>query len=807
MQFNHLRRTLAASALALSGLTSYAQAYDWILPPSTRIHFNPSSLTVAGSFAVTSLPAGSGIASCHPGPGAVYDELKFPTVVSDETGTGMAFINYCGIYNTSGSSIASSTPTYQNVFAVPGVCKRYYSIQWETSASRPTSNSLVLHKLDATNPASITEIGTGTNVIYDGYEHFGMNVAAAPLAANETRKIYITDDVQLKSVTIARDGSIGAVATLATLPDRADNRLAMEVSPDGQKVLIGFYNYIMVYDVATGSLTKLGTFGVNTVISGMEYVPYPGGDRIYISYHTAGGATGLDYVLLSAPTVLNTALGSMGSMTASGFGFSEIELGANGLLYATYHPGYGTGDILSGSVGTLCSIEPTLGNVNVVMNGAAAVNVTTLINRYGYIIQRQIDGENYNKTNYSTAVANFDVAGISSSMAGPYPDLYLCNNKLPINSTITGYHSGYTVTVEVGLATYIPGPGWKFATLATQPSPNSYTVSSISLTHTSDISSHLSFLSTYTGAVKVTVTPIGDCGAGTSLSKVYNVKGNTATYTDYKALTYLSGGTFPSKSLMTTVPIPDRTFITTSPAAFRTDVNSAIGWNTPYTTNGIGDITTDGDYTCKVYEVNSVTGLRQRISGVDAPDIITASITGAATGGQLDFFDNTLEFSAAGGPFYYDAAAGHTGEGWFREYYKWAYSNSKLAEYSAKHYCVEVTVTTSTGCVDVKKSYFRVAARGTTDGYKDRTLKPGAALDVSEVNVYPNPAKDQFQVNLPFETKAAKIVLRDMLGRTVLAQDNILSGFSFDISQLTAGTYIYQVVADGIITQGKLVKQ
>lgn len=799
-------KILATVAFSFGCVNSFAQANHWILPSGAKLNFSSGT-----SVAVTAIPTGSDLAGCT-------SFASQTCVMTDKDGNGPAFINDCGTYNLTGTRI--STGGYKNVFSIPGICKRYFSIVWGNVMGTPSYNRLMLQQLDASNSTAITSLSTSI-LISDGTMHQGTAVAIAPLSADGSRKVYIADNYSLKSITIDSNGSYSSIGTEAALPALVDDRTPMEVSPDGKKIVMVHQNFsASVYDITSKTFSTLGSFPTRTVISGLEYVPYAGGDRIYMSYHTSGGTAGIGYVTLAAPSVLINGLTSIpGSTAGYGYGYTEIERGRDGKLYFAYHPNYALGYITIGDIGKLYSMDPANGVVNAVNIGVTQVNVNTLTSNWGYFIQSQIDGENYNAANYylepSLNVAN------ATSTPTVLADLYICNGTLPINTTIKGLHTGYTVTVVTGSAQYFYENGqWIFLySLATQPTPNSYTVTNSSENHTTDLLSNIPFLSSYTGDIYVTVKANG-CGGSATTGMIFRLKGATNTFADFKAVKY-NGGLKTAKAIQTTLPItsPMPVGSTNAVSDLQNAVDAITGWCTANTTMGIRDINTNtigGSYTCRVYEakdstyfdpasgINVTIAKRQNIGGIDAPDIYRTTFPGAASGAVIDFNNSTVTFDGTKPPYYVDASNGFTDFDWFREYYKWAYDNNQLTAYSAKQYCVEVTVVTSTGCSETKKSFFRIANNGLKNGSGARMAQ---GETISEVKLYPNPAKNEVRIELPSDIISAKVVLMDMLGREVLIQNNITSNSSFNISHLPAGTYLYQVNTDGVLTHGKLVKQ
>ena len=74
-----------------------------------------------------------------------------------------------------------------------------------------------------------------------------------------------------------------------------------------------------------------------------------------------------------------------------------------------------------------------------------------------------------------------------------------------------------------------------------------------------------------------------------------------------------------------------------------------------------------------------------------------------------------------------------------------------------------------------------------------------------ELNMYPNPVKDQLTIQSDEMLDVLQII--DLNGKVVLTQENVMSGTSFNIGELTSG--IYQIVAEraGVRQMHKIVKQ
>jgi hypothetical protein len=832
-----LTRIFALAGLICATGTQLAQgqANDWIIPPNKHMHF-----TDCCNF-LSTLPGSSAISPCGAGSGYEWDQ--YAGVVSDPNGNGMAFVNHCGIYDpNTGASIGGGASPYS--FAIPGLCNQYYSLTWNTvGVGGFRHQELFFRKLDASSPSAIIEVSATS-----GYSNSNITpIAIAPLAEDGSRNIYISNDLfQLVSINVASNGSIGSPVVLATLPVGIWD---MEVSPNGRKIVINHANYVTLYDLTTNTETALGgTFPSTTRFSGIEYVPGTGsGDRVYLSYHQMASALsfaveGLGYVNLSAPNVLNDALTGMpGTLSKSGFGFTDIERGKNGYLYFAYHSGWASHWLLNGTSGTMYSTYPDVPSYFVPVSPSTSVSAIDQ-NNAGFIIQKQIDGEDYRS--FTLPVPTFTVNGQSQTPTS-IPTITLCDNDLlQLFITVNGYYSAGEITIEKGIITGTTFDPAGMGSYGAGPIPGGQTHQTIGLG-----GAFASFLAGYTGGLRITYRAFNGCGNQAS-SQVINLQ-RASTQADYLAITNPGNNFKGTKLLQKTLPINtpmpavSLTPANTALARFKDAVAPTVGWFGA-SSAGVTNIITNGAYTLKVYEAMikldtvplpgggtrvDTLGVRRVISVIDpvtqvvtnypAPDICESSSTGpiAIPGATVNFNDLSLEFADpalnpnADPRYFYDITIGNQDgyTDYFKKYYAYAKSQgpAALADFSNKLWCVEFTVNTTSGCTVKNISYFRIASSAIPlAGNASMPFTLGAAEESDAVQVFPNPTSDKVQITFQVKPESASVVLYDIHGRVVLSQAEISpDNATLDLKTLPAGMYTYTLIADGHTYHGKILKQ
>lgn len=812
--------------LAALNTTAQAQANDWIIPPRTVISFGGSGASVS------LLSSSSSLASCS----STSADDKYSWTLSDGAGNGVAFVKHCGVYNMTGSAIGSGTGTeYQNIFSVPGLCNTYYAIQWE-NVTTTHSNKLTLRTLSI--GASVTETAS-TDLIAPGIMHGGVAVAAAPLEHYGHRKVYVSSDLDLICYEFDGTGTLVSTTNIATLPYQVDQRTGMEVSPDGTKLLLSTGTTLYMYDITAGTFTTIGTFAYNVTIAGFEYVPLASGDRIYFSYHFFDGyntLNGLDYVTTSAPTTNVDAIPGVTGSAKYAYGYTDIERGNDGLLYFAYHNNYSSHIITAGDVGTLVSMSTSVSSPSIVYDGAGSAVQVKSLTTFGYIIQKQIDGEDYGSLYGPTWAPTIGFKHSVTAPWSPVPNIYFSSDTLMMDLTFHGPHEQYTLTVETGSVSF-PGGVLTFTPDAVQPSSvyyNDYHYSGKMHINLADYtwSSCGAWLSHYRGPIRVTVDEqhtvcSNSLGKHFITSEVYNLidplfflmnspKDQAPTHSNPTGNAVCNSSPYNDACTGTTLMAgidgaQDRNpvFAVANDCGPRFGVfgtnpshDNLIMDNTqkPSCEMGWQGATTTGLYYSPVPNFNNPYGIN--FGSILSYDIkveeFDQPVPGAAlTNGTIILNDLgiTSNLSTGGIPF-----GGYLFNVTTFNYFISQYA-SIAGNRSDKVYQVTYTQHATGGDCDEASavSFFRIMDDGTVPVTPLGGVNWRVATPVSDVfKAYPNPASSVLHLQWSNEDLPgiAQVRLVNLTGKTVLSQDVAdargNNDHSFDIAKLAPGMYFFQ---------------
>lgn len=799
-----ITRSLLAASLLCGSMDTFAQANSWVLAPN--VIFN------ANTGVASNLPAGSAITSC----GGVWQRYN---VVSHSSGSPyFAFSFNCGIFNNSGTSIG--TGSYSNVFAIPGKCKRYYSVTWEGVWGPPHGNKLVLREIDASDPNNLVEVNA-IDLINDGYMHAGAGVVVSSLQNDGTHRIYASSDTYIKRWIVYANGSVSSAANVINMGQEADIRLPLELTPDGGTLFYQSLSHnLMKLNVSTGTATLLHSFG-GLIVSGMEYVPT--NNRLYVSYHTWNGAAvgGFGYIDVASPAGITNALGSYPVPYA--FGFTEIERARNGKLYFAYNPNYapsGSGYYTVSSAGTLFSLDPATGTLAQVSIGSTPVSVTTYEGNWGYAIQNQIDGENYNNsTSSSTPNASFNINGKAPFLVTDVPDVYLCNGgSVLLSGTVSSSnYSAYSIFVQKGSVTY--SPTWPYMPTFT-PSDGGQgwgpvTSSATSYTNINLSSIFWSYLPGYYDYIKVSFTVHGGCSSATTtyyfrLRSVnalvnYLMIGPVDPNTSTSVCNYLGPtevGLQNRRTIYNTFPA------LAQPATLPTCVEGWMGAGSVGISKGstVGTTASPTGYRITVDEClfyDSLIVYDSTLVGTTwVHDTLTVYDTLVCRKQVLNKYPASIPassypFSNKTTPLYY-------------------FSNSY--DTIKNKYIYKVTVAMGTTECDTVRSYsyFKIidgGPSGSANAPEGWRLNNNQGM-TQQMNVFPNPAGDKVHVvwqGGPSNPEKATISFYDVTGRVTLRHEmdqyEGMNDVVVNTSSLIPGVYHYVLRTTGKEYQGKIVKQ
>lgn len=828
-------------------LTASAQANDWVIPPRTVITFGSST-------SVSLLSSSSALAACS---ASAADKYAW-TLSGSYSGTlfsggGIAFVNGCGIYDMSGGAVGSGTSAdYQNIFSVPGLCNTYFAVQWENVSAPFHFNKLTLRTLDI--GSAVTQ-SASTDLINDGNMHLGVTAAAAPLESNGDRMVYASSDLDLIRYQFDNSGTLVSTTTIATLPNYVDSRTGMEVSPDGSKIMLSTGNTLYMYDIAASTFTALGSFAYNVAIAGFEYVPLSTGDRVYFSYNYYDGfntLNGLDYVTLSAPTTNVDAIPGVTGSAKYAYGFTDIERGRDGLLYFAYHNNYTSHSISSGDVGTLMSMSTSASSPSTVYDGGgSAVQVRSLTN-LGYIIQKQIDGEDYGSLYGGFAPPSFTFRNSVTASWSPVPNIYFSGGRLMMNLAFHGPHEWYTLKVETGTVSFPSGGGTTFTPDATQPSPYAFSDIHYSGKLAMNLTNYVwdncggSWLNDYRGPIRVTVEAWHTVCPNAlvthySTSEVYNLidpvyflmnspvdaagthvpPTNQPVCNSSQVLDACTGDVllFSKTGAQDRNPVFD-VANDCGPrfGVFGTNTNqdNLIMDNTeaPACEQGWQGASTTGLYYSSLTNFNNLYlinfGTINRYE-IEVEEFDQLSPGAALTNGSVVFDDNTITTNLSTGGI---PSGGYNFNVPSANYFTTQYG-SIAGSRSTKVYKVTYTQYATGGDCDTASSvsYFRILDDGTTSfpspgGYQWRIANVNSGF-----RAFPNPVTDilQFEWTDDGATGSRSLAATNALGQTVLSRqyEETKGGnrLRIDVSSLAPGLYHYSAYANGQEQKGTFVKE
>jgi hypothetical protein len=213
-----------------------------------------------------------------------------------------------------------------------------------------------------------------------------------------------------------------------------------------------------------------------------------------------------------------------------------------------------------------------------------------------------------------------------------------------------------------------------------------------------------------------------------------------------------------------------------------------------------------------VYEVDPNTGvilsgapILVNTTGV-GPRNVTPALEGSTT--NLMFNDLTTFTQGITSPYYATPNGGNQGF-YFKYLYQYAGGGGvlTLANYSAKVFCTELGVSTNVG-IALKKGFFRIASDLSGTGgssWKNNSFDNEINND-TEINVFPNPIKNNISVSGLSLQQSAIIEIFDNTGRKVLST-NIHKDQAINIEYLSKGLYFYAIQANEQVYIGKLVKE
>jgi hypothetical protein len=627
---------------------------------------------------------------------------------------------------------------------------------------------------------------------------------------------------------IERDGSVtGAPQVLYTspglTPPQFDAWSEMEVGADNRYLIFGGPNANSVYmfDLVTNTpLIWPSPGGPNSIINGYEYEATS--RRLYISYVNPTALTGgIGYYDLNAfiLTFVNVSFDYR-------FGYSEIEYAKNGKLYVAYN-GAGTNNFTT--AGNVYSIDiPTSIMTATTYSVPAVNNVLYAASCNKYLIQTQIDGEDYESGSYithdiiaSSTKMYFETAGGAQTLTttpSSAPTFLTCGeDALFFTTQIKGMPQGYTIKVTKGsiLPTnvFVRAGGDDTKTFW-RPNQSASTIDIAFLYKTSMARPWEMVPISYINE-DLEIEVISNDVCSNTVSKKFYVKIRPVDFPfDIEKMRATSAATISGK--MSTTPVTTSPPTTNSSLAlFKQNIDLAVGWMGANTA-GVGGLTLPSSLegNIKVYQADN-TGARLVIGSNIAPNIIDLDFDSDIIESGFYFNYSTLAFDASLPPFYVDVTS-EPGDGlFFRDFYEAALFGDipmTLSEYSDLHFCIEATVTekTSTRCQYIKKYYFRIANNGAfTNGRNGKMVdEEEEANGVNVPLISPNPFSTFLNLYIPSLEMFERFEVYDLSGRLVYENRQLNQGVNtIDLQELSSAVYFYKVIYKNETISGKVIKQ
>ena len=81
-------------------------------------------------------------------------------------------------------------------------------------------------------------------------------------------------------------------------------------------------------------------------------------------------------------------------------------------------------------------------------------------------------------------------------------------------------------------------------------------------------------------------------------------------------------------------------------------------------------------------------------------------------------------------------------------------------------------------------------------------------MNSNEINIYPNPSTDYFNIEFPYQFQTVIVELKDILGRTLITkQFKNIKQVQLNTTSLAAASYYVVIKADDFSIQKKIIIQ
>ncbi|MBV6485174.1 MAG: hypothetical protein KFKLKKLM_01727 [Flavobacteriales bacterium] len=781
-----INKTILALTLLMLTSNIFAQQKTWTTPPKK---WNMTTSTPSS----TSLPGGASAYSVANGAYAEDGSLLFyvqDNEIRDDAGD---IAGYLPNYQTSSDceSALSIIDAEIAIVPIPGACKSFYVIYGLHGHMSPSKLFYIEVDCSSGSPVITFDETVYVNCFEDYVpsdqpflieNHGGtVNVAFAVSkvytgsGASAERFLFSVGAYGISRSIISSSGiSSGTLTTNTTLG------LTASFDFEGIEAEISWGSNYFAWSSANG---KVFTIEINPttgiyVNPSTETYSISGAKGIEFS-----NSTGNPYLYVAAASDLKRINTSNQTYSSFSWGGSNdlsntfLEYGKNGRIY-------GVSPIYSGSTLTGSKLIPIV-STSVLTGITADIDSRYVSNSssiYGiFTLPDQIDGEDYTYFNGlpKVTLTNFTLnSNIVSDVCDNGTDKYCQNAAITFNATYSGgtpseynlmiqaYSSNTCSPTQLTGAGYINyQSGWQSGVLTngtdlrTLPDGNSLNLGNI------------------TGTVKITYSIKDACGTESTYARYIDIYDPVPLSIDLGIKTP-SGWTTPSHSIGSPVNVG------TASLAYRVDGSTGT---LSQLTVLIEEVDNTGAFIQTIYNKTINTTSFSLYDDVNLNTLCVGSAVwgfnpgfGGCTGGYTGYFSYT------------------NGQESYQNYYK-------------------ITVTLSNLCgTSSDWSYFYVSSQGNSPvnpNVTERKQQEVMEQENNSLNIYPNPVTNQLTIEFNQSTDdAVEISLTDVLGkqtRVLMPSTNVKKGNfnqTFDVSNLPAGMYSYQIKTSNTIQTGMISK-
>lgn len=767
--------------LTMMSANVFSQMKYWTTPPKK---WNMTTSTPSS----TSLPGGNSTYSVANG-------------AYDEAGNLLFYVQDNGIFSSSGSFIDNLPNYYPNttcseayemlngeiaIVPIPGTCKQFYVIYGKNN---PVGISpLLFVKVDCSGASPSMDyngiVYTNCGYVKQAFiiaNHYGSDITAFAVSkvytgSGATAKRFL---LSVSSTGIVRSEISSSGISSGTTTSSTTLILTAPTDFQGIEAEISWGSNKFAWSSANGKVFTINIDPLDGSYITPSTVTYSISGAKGIEFSNSTGTTPFLYV--AAATDLKRINTSNQTYTSFSWGSNDLsstflEYGKNGRIYGVspiYSGGILTGSKLVGIVSTsvITGVTADIDSRYIESNHLQGI----------FTLPKQIDGEDYTYFNGlpKVTLTNFTLnSNIVSDVCDNGTDKYCQNAAITFNATYSGgTPDQYNLMIQAYAdntctPTQLTGGGYinfQSGWVSGVPTAN---LDLRSLTDSNSLN-----LGNITSTVKITYSVKDKCG-------------NESTY---------------ARFIQIYAPVP---------LSIQLGIKTPAGWTTP--SHSIGSPVNVGSATL-AYRVDNSTGTLSQLTvlieevdnaGSFIQTIYNKTINTTNFSLYADVSLNTLCVNTALWGSYTGFVSCTGGyEGYF------SYTN---ALFSYQNY-YKITVTLSNLCgTSSDYSYFYVSSIGNSPINPiatERQKQEVVETDNNLLNIYPNPVTNQLTFELTTVTdETIEISLTDVLGKqttVLMPATNIKKGNfkqSFDVSNLPAGMYTYQLKTNNRVQTGIITK-